>query len=250
MIPPDRATIDLYAGTDDSFEWEWVADGVGVDFSGCTATFSLFSVPGTTPLLTVSTTAGPSGGIQLGTFASEMAGRLARGQVLLTILAAATSAMTTAASHGDLVITMSDGTQQEFLAIDANFHGPLFLGTPGPSGGIAAPAGPPGLPGPGPGRTISSPVPYLVLASDYWLRADLRANNVTFELGVAKGDGDSRTFTVEQGAGGAFNAIVASTTGVNLKGPQAPWPLLQQYAFNGGSVTFTWSSTTSEWIGQ
>jgi hypothetical protein len=241
MIPPDHSDIEIYAGTDFSSEWEWYADGNGVDFTGCTAAFAMRVCPtDALPLVAVTTTPSPSGSIVLGTAANQNAGI-----VILNLSAAATASLVYPVAHGDLVITMTDGTKQEFLQIDAFIFGPLYMG-PGQasSGGLPAPAGPPGMPGPGPGKTISAAL-YPVQPADYWLRADTTNNDVTFLLPAAgSGEGDSRTFTWFKGT---HNMIVKSPS-ANMQDPQAPQSLVSQFVTNSGSVTFTWDAAESEWV--
>ncbi len=241
MIPPDHSDVEIYAGTDFSDEWEWFADGAGVDFTGCTATFALKVCPtDAVPLVAVSTTPSLSGSIVLGTAANGNAGI-----VMLNLSPAATASLVYPVAHGDLVITMSDGTKQEFLQIDAQIFGPLYMGAgQAASGGLPAPAGPPGAPGPGPGKTIAAAL-YSVQPGDYWLRADTTNNDVVFLLPAAgNGEGDSRTFTWFKGT---HNMIVRSPS-ANMQDPQFPQNLTNQFVTNSGSVTVTWDAADNEWV--
>ena len=114
---PRRARIAIPQYADRTWLWNWISGGAPVDFTGCTAAFALRVAPSDpAPLLAVSTTPNASGYIALGT----VAGPLAVGLVQLTLLRAGNVLLTCAVCHGDLLITMSDGSVIEFLRVDAD----------------------------------------------------------------------------------------------------------------------------------
>jgi hypothetical protein len=131
VIPPETDELEIYGGVDFEDEWWWIANGSGVDFTGCSATFSLRVVPSDeTPIVTVTDVRSAPGWIELGT--GENAGL-----VRLHLYAAATSAFVYPVAHGNLVLTMSDGSTQLFQSLDARIY-------PQPNPAAAAP--PPEMP--------------------------------------------------------------------------------------------------------
>jgi hypothetical protein len=95
--------------------WWWFADGVGVDFTACTARLSLRVVPtDPAPLIAISTTPSSSGSIVLGTPLGGNAGLV---QILISKTALAP--LVVPVLHGELVITFADGSEYEFVHIDA-----------------------------------------------------------------------------------------------------------------------------------
>jgi hypothetical protein len=111
--PPVRSKIRLYQYADFEEQWWWIADGLGVDFTGCTASLALRATPqDTAPLLQVSTTANAAGQITLGTNGGGNAGL-----VQLVIFRAAINPLSVRVAHGDLLITMANGLVQEFAEI-------------------------------------------------------------------------------------------------------------------------------------
>jgi hypothetical protein len=116
--PPFYGKIDLFQYADFVQQWWWIADGLGVDFTDCTASFALRVSPSdAAPLLAVSTTATSSGSILLGTNAGNTAGL-----VQLNIDASVITPLVARVAHGDLLITMSNGEVVEFGHLDAIVH--------------------------------------------------------------------------------------------------------------------------------
>jgi hypothetical protein len=117
--PPFETEIDLSTVADFTPDpWWWFADGVGVDFTGCTAELALRVSPtDLAPLLVISTTATSSGLIVLGTLAGENLGL-----VLVAINHSALAGVVYPVAHGELLITMSDGSVVEFLRVTARIR--------------------------------------------------------------------------------------------------------------------------------
>jgi hypothetical protein len=112
--PPFFAACELFTFADFEVDWSWLANGVGVDFTGCTAAFAARVTPADErPAFAVSTTPGASGSIALGTAEGEDLGF-----VQLTVTAAAIAAVTVPVLHGDLLITFANGTIVQFAHLD------------------------------------------------------------------------------------------------------------------------------------
>lgn len=100
--PPFFASDKLFTFADyQSPVWTWFADGTPVNFAGCTAALGFRVAPDDpAPLFQASV-------ITLGI-----------GAVSFTIARAELAGVTATVVHGDLLITMSDGTIVEFAHID------------------------------------------------------------------------------------------------------------------------------------
>jgi hypothetical protein len=215
LAPADSSRIDVTQGCDSSDSWPWFADGVPVDLGGCHAVFAPKVCPtDTAPLFTVTDVPSPAGSIVLGTGPTA-------GSVTLNLSAATTAGLTCPVFHGHLVITMTDGTQQDFMAIDGYVDGV------------------------GPGKDIVGPTTYYVQPGDFWLRCDCTAGDVDIVLpNAGTGDGQTLTCLLRKGAG----RMLVTSPVVNILSEQAG-TLVSQLVFQGrgSSVTVSWNATDSEW---
>jgi len=114
-----RQKVTLAAGVDETLIINYLAGGVAVDFTGCTARCAFYVTPDdAAPLVQVSTTSSADGQIKLGTPGGDPAVGLLR----LELTAAGTTKLTAPVVHADLLITWADGIERHFLAIDADIH--------------------------------------------------------------------------------------------------------------------------------
>jgi len=116
-----RITVAQYASN--VFQWNWCADGVPVDFTGCTGRLTLRLTPDfSTPALVLSSaTPTPNGSsIVLGTPTNA----LGPGLITLTIAPLDAASLTAAGGKyvGDLLVTMTDGSVVEIAALDVRVH--------------------------------------------------------------------------------------------------------------------------------
>lgn len=114
---PRRTRIRIPQYADKTWVWNWIAGGVPVDFTGCTAVFALRVTPSdASPLLQISTTPTANGQLVLGTASGSP---LAAGLVQLTLKKAVNQTLVVPEAHGEVILTMSDSSLVEFLRIDA-----------------------------------------------------------------------------------------------------------------------------------
>ena len=104
--PPFYSQGTLFTNSDFQSEiYTWFADGVGVDFTGCSAALAFRVVPtDAAPLFTATT-------ITLGT------ATLNPGQVSYTVARASSAGVTAPVVHGDLLITDSLGKVIQFAHV-------------------------------------------------------------------------------------------------------------------------------------
>lgn len=112
---PGDVEIWIPTDADGAWQWNWIAGGAPVDMTGCTATLNLSITPDdAAPTLSVSTTANAAGLLTLGTAGGSNAGLVA-----LALYHANNATLTAPVLHGDLVITLANGTEQVFLRVTA-----------------------------------------------------------------------------------------------------------------------------------
>lgn len=231
MIPPDvEDEIEIYGGTEFTGEWWWLANGSGVDFAGCSGTFSLRVAPDEDAIVTVTDVASAAGWLELGTGESA-------GLVRLHLAAAWTSAFVYPVAHGNIVLTMTDGKPITFKALDAKIY-------PVPSGGGATP--PPQMPLIPPDSTqLSYDNPDVML--------DTTAGDVDLVLPVAGVDGKELSYTVVAGAHvpvlhtGDSRTIVNPENGASAT-TFTPTPPVPPYTLIGGRWTFRWSTRLGKFV--